>query len=741
MDRQAFDRALEFLRYSRAITWIAIAMSLATAFLFVSLFAALSLFADLVINRGEIPCLANLSSLDRQTALQRLRLPDELPERKKAIEHWGQRYDDLKYPDTRLERLARNENPAQLTSRQQDLRRSLLWMLDVVAYLEEQVSPSAAELVRKSLREDLDANGAEVALNRNLDDFGILGLVVRTRDSHRRWLVHPIARVEQWTWKEGNLHYLQGLLIVGLALAALRAVCFFGANVLAARATLEAITRLRRALYLQTYRLGTLAFHAEGPSEAVAISTDRLESLHEGLFLRLTTYVREPVKFVLLFLFALLVNFWLALAFVLFSGLVWIVGGQIASHFRRQIRTAEQNAANQVAVMQESLRIMRLVKIFLMETFNLRRFEKQLAQYAAAQSRRYRSEAIYRPVFAILALVAVLVLLYLTGHVILNGYLGAAGALTMITALAALYWPAAKLLDARRAMRRGRNAAKILFDFLDRPGSVGQSAEAEFLPGLSKGLEFDKVTLKEPVSGKPLLRGVSMLIRAGQRVAIVGPDEAEKHAIVFLLSRFLDPTQGEIRIDKKNIRWVTLESLRVQVAMVLQHHLVFSDTVAHNIGCGEPSFNLARIIEAAKLAHAHHFIQKLPKGYETVVGEAGYVLKPAEMFRIALARAILRDAPLLVIEEPAVPLDDDTKALIDDTFHRVLPGRTVIFLPHRLSTIKSCDRVYFLHEGRIVDQGDHRDLLQNNDLYRHFQYLEFNEFDGIATTHPAEAKA
>jgi ATP-binding cassette subfamily B protein len=176
---------------------------------------------------------------------------------------------------------------------------------------------------------------------------------------------------------------------------------------------------------------------------------------------------------------------------------------------------------------------------------------------------------------------------------------------------------------------------------------------------------------------------------------------------------------------------VTLDSLRAQIAIVLQHNLVFNDTVANNIGCGDPAFTLPKIIEAAKTAHAHQFIQKLPQGYETPIGEMGHALKPGEMFRIALARAILRDPALLIVEEPHTPLDENTKSLIDDTFARVLPGRTTIFLPHRLSTIRNCDTVFLLYNGKIEAQGDHRELLKESELYRHLQYLEFNEFAGV----------
>jgi ATP-binding cassette, subfamily B, bacterial len=170
--------------------------------------------------------------------------------------------------------------------------------------------------------------------------------------------------------------------------------------------------------------------------------------------------------------------------------------------------------------------------------------------------------------------------------------------------------------------------------------------------------------------------------------------------------------------------------------MVMQHNLVFNDTVANNIGCGDPGFSVPQIMEAAKVAHAHQFIQKLPQGYETPIGEMGQPLRLGEQFRIALARAILRDPALLIIEEPQMPLDEETKALLDDTFARVLPGKTVILLPHRLSTIRGCDRVFLLYEGRIEASGEHRELLAQSDLYRHLQYLEFNEFAALVNNQP-----
>jgi ATP-binding cassette subfamily B protein len=244
---------------------------------------------------------------------------------------------------------------------------------------------------------------------------------------------------------------------------------------------------------------------------------------------------------------------------------------------------------------------------------------------------------------------------------------------------------------------------------------------------MAQQLEFDNVSLREPGSSRMLLQDVTLAVKAGQRVGIIGQDDLEKHSLVFLIPRLLDPTSGEIRVDQHNLRWVTLDSLRNQISVVLQNNLVFHDTVANNIGCGDQQYTLPQIIEAAKMAHAHHFIQKLPKGYDTAIGELGHSLPVSQQFLIGLARAILRDPAIVIIEEPTQALDEDTKDLLDDTLARFLPGRTAIFLPHRISTLRSCDKIYLLHNGRIQAEGVHRELLSGNPLYRHLHYLEFAE--------------
>lgn len=729
MQSTAFARALQFLNYAALAKWVALACSVASALLYLALLTVLALFLDLIVNRGDLPPYYKLPAAEKALFLDEI-APEDADARKELTDKVKADLADLGISMSLVPTWLKGAPASMLPQRE----RLALWYARLPHVLENEVGAAAATAVRDEIRRLVQERGAEAAVNRPIEDFGLLSAVVRSRGLFTGWFARTAARWAPWTWQYGNAHYLQGLLLLALVLAALRLGLLFASNYLAAVCVLEAVTRLRRAVCVHTNRLGALAIRALGPAEAVGVSTRHLEAVHEGLYLWLTAYFREPIKFALLLAFALLLNFWLALAFVLFALLVWIVGGQVAAYYRRRGRAALTRSAEMLALIQESLLLMRLVKVYLMEPFNQQRVERQLAAYARAQKRRYLGEALYRPLFIFLGLVAAIVLLFAVGVTVAGGRLGVTSALTLAAILGSLYWPAIRFLDARRLLRRTRESAQALFAFLDRPGGVGQALEAEFIPGLAKQLEFDKVTLKEPGSDRKLLRGVSLTIPAGQRIALVGPDEMEKHALVYLLPRFLDPTSGEIRIDGKNIRWVTLDSLRAQIATVLQHNLVFNDTVAHNIGCGDPAFDLQRIVDAAKLAHAHQFIQKLPQGYETPIGEMGHTLAPGEQFRIALARAILRDPALLVIEEPTEALDDDTKAMVDDTLQRVLPGRTVIFLPHRLSTIRSCDRVYLLYQGRIEAQGEHRELIATNELYRHLQYLEFNEFAGLVQT-------
>jgi ABC-type multidrug transport system fused ATPase/permease subunit len=368
------------------------------------------------------------------------------------------------------------------------------------------------------------------------------------------------------------------------------------------------------------------------------------------------------------------------------------------------------------------------VRVFGMEKVDNERFDEHLERFREADVRRMKTEGRMNPTLWLLYGGALALAVGLLGYnVVSSRRIAPASALLMGSALGGLWFPLQRWLNMRKSIRQANRSAGAIFEFLDRKPELQQQGGAQFLAPMHQRISFENVSL-ESHSGRVLLEGVSAEFPSGSRSAIMSLDEDAKHAMVCLIPRLIDPKSGRVRIDGQDLREVTLESIRAQVATVLQADLVFTDSVTMNIGLGDPSYEMPRIIEAAKVAHAHAFIQDLPHGYDTIIGPLGHYLKPDEQYRLALARAYLHDPSIVIIEEPNVALDDDTKNLVDDTVGRIAQGRTVIILPHRLSTIRSCQQIILLHNGTVETIGNPRELQNESKLFRHLQYLEFNQF-------------
>jgi ABC-type multidrug transport system fused ATPase/permease subunit len=260
-------------------------------------------------------------------------------------------------------------------------------------------------------------------------------------------------------------------------------------------------------------------------------------------------------------------------------------------------------------------------------------------------------------------------------------------------------------------------ALKAMFRMLDTVPSVLEKPDAIDV-GRTKGrIEFEEVSFSY-ATRKDTLRSISFTVEAGQALALVGPTGAGKSTLVSLLPRHLEPSQGRITIDGIDVRDMTLESLRAQFSIVLQEPLLFSGTIKENIAYGRIGASDDEIEQAARDANAHDFICRLPEGYDTPLGERGAKVSGGERQRIAVARAFLRDAPVLILDEPTSSIDSRTEAVILEALERLMQGRTTIMIAHRLSTIRSVDKVLVLHEGRLVDSGTHDELLEHEGLYR-----------------------
>lgn len=669
-----FQRALRFLQYRRLHQYTAITGSIVQATLVLLLLGLAGLFMALLISRGR------LDAQDRQKLLQDLQQQRAKP----GEDHTDEVGTDL-----------------------------VSWVRLVIPHSHEQ------DEFQKRLERDEG-----------------VGLVALAWSAHKRGTIWaPVLEwmVYSWPWTRRNWEVMMCLLTVALVAALLRWGLTLLVHWSAAEAVLVAAMRLRRTVYFQTYRLGSLLLKRQGSNLAISVFTRHIEAVQEGLYLCLTSRWREPARLVLLVVFAPLIEFgtsgefpFLTLGFVCLAGLIWVVGAQLFAWYRQHERAWNQQAAEQLSLLQEGLRLMRLVKGFLMEAFHQQRIERQLGEYERQVKQQLVGRVAFQQTMVLLGLIGLSVLAFVAAWNTLLDRMGLASILTLTLTLAALYFPITRLLSDRVVLKRAMESAEKLFDFLDQPGEVTETVQARFLEPMQRELQFENVSLRLPGENRQLLDHVSFTVQAGQRVALVGADRATLHAVVYLLARFYDPDEGSIRIDGHNIRRVTLESLRAQLGLVLQSDLVFTDTVANNIGCGDPAFKLPKIMEAAKIAHAHQFIQDLPRGYETVVGDQGHALTTLQRFQIALARAIIREPALVVIEEPAVHLTEEEKVLLEDTYTRFVPGRTTLFIPHRFQTLRNCDLVLFFHQGRLEGQGKHRELLNTSELYRQVCFVEFH---------------
>jgi ATP-binding cassette subfamily B protein len=707
MNRAAWQRISRDFCKAKVEQWGARAGSVLVGIVTVILVAWLYLFVALLVDQGRIPGFAELSA----------------GEHKRLVAEWS-----AWTPEQRQERGARfGVSPAaqqQVTDQALDAALPLeqwegIWRAVAYQALEEHVGPEAAEAYRASLGESRVGPSGPL---------GVLPVVVQERQRWAGRFLGRLAAWNGWTWLPSasgipNFPYLTGLFLAAIVLVTLRSLASTTVTYLASAVMLDVITRLRRAIYLHTYRLGSLAIRTAGTAEAEALFTRQTETAGQAMYSVVTLPWRAIPQLVGLLLLILLVHFWLAVTFVVMAALVWLVGGQLSAYYRREGRQGSRQLQNAQALLLESLRLVRLVKCYQLERFNQNRVERQLGTLSRAAWRKLRGDALAEPMLHAVALLGGVGLLYLGGLSVLAGEFSGAGLAVLAVALVGLAPAVVDLFRVRSRWRRGVEAADAILEYLERKGEAAEAVDAEYLPPLRSRIEFRNVSLLEPGSDRYLLENLTFAIPAGAKVAFVGPERRALRSLAYLLPRFFDPTQGEIRIEDKNIRWVTHESLRLQVALVMEDEWVFTDTVANNIGCGDPQYRLPQIIEAAKLAHAHQFIERLPYGYETVIGEHGVPLTPGQAFRIALARALVRDPSILVVEEPGPPVDEDTLVLLDDTLQRVAPGRTILLLAQRLTTLRWVDRVFLIVNGKISDMGTHRELWQRNDYYRRLQLL------------------
>jgi len=370
-----------------------------------------------------------------------------------------------------------------------------------------------------------------------------------------------------------------------------------------------------------------------------------------------------------------------------------------------------------------------------MEDFEIGKFRDSARRLLRENMRWIRSVVATSPIMDLLgAVVIVLVLMYARGQIKM-GLMTAGIFVTFVYALFKSYEPVKGLGTVYQQFEQAFGATAKVFEYIGLAEEPAVESGVRVLPPFSQTVEFDHVCF-EYDSGVSILRDISLKARAGEVVAIVGSSGAGKTTLVNLLPRFYPVTAGVLRIDDTDIREVSLRSLREQMAIVTQETILFNDTVWNNISYGRPGLSKERVEAAARAALAHDFILELPQGYETMLGDRGQRLSGGQRQRIAIARAILKDSPILILDEATSELDSESEMLVQRALSNLMMGRTAFVIAHRLSTIRRADKIIVLEDGTIAETGTHQELLTRNGIYARLYEMQFADTEDVAVPTP-----
>jgi len=388
---------------------------------------------------------------------------------------------------------------------------------------------------------------------------------------------------------------------------------------------------------------------------------------------------------------------------------------------RSQARIAELHV-----VLQESFVGTKIVQAFGREQHEQERFQRVNQRLLDLAVKDHRTAEITEPLMEVLGALGIMGALWYGGYQVIQGHMTPGAFFSFLAAVVMLYGPVRKLSRIANALQQSTAALERIFELLDTPPAIVDRPGAKTLTGFQDRIDFEQVAFRYPDGDVPVLSDITLTVRKGELVAFVGMSGAGKTTLMDLLPRFHDVTRGRIRVDGHDIRDATVASLRAQIGIVTQETFLFNDTIFYNIAYGRPGATADDVERAARLAHCHDFIATMPDGYQTHVRERGVRLSGGERQRIAIARAFLKDPPILILDEATSDLDAESELMVQQALADLIKGRTVLVIAHRLSTVRNADRIYVIHDGRIVEVGRHDELLAGDGIYRRLYALQMD---------------
>lgn len=517
---------------------------------------------------------------------------------------------------------------------------------------------------------------------------------------------------------KGNLGGLSQVFITAVVVFVIRGAFQYGQDSLMAKASLQAVTDLRIDLFAHLQSLDLSYFNEKKSGDLAYKLTQDVDRLADVVRKFFNQFV--PCIFTVIFVlgYLLYLNWVLTILTFLVAPLIALSLGWFGSKLQSFSRQGQDLSSDLAGLLTEIFAGIRVIRGFASEDYEIRRFRRLSQENQAARFQAEYIKAVQYPVMAVLLVTGVLSVIGFGTWQIGEGKMSAAQFLSFLTGIVLLIDPISFSTSNFNELKQAESSADRLFELLAVKPVLVEKPNAVALAAVEGKVEFEHVLFGYQAE-QPVLQGVSFTVNPGEVVALVGPSGSGKSSLVGLVPRFYDPQAGRVLVDGTDVRDVTFESLRRQIGIVPQETVLFSGTVAENIAYGQDRFDLAEVEKAAKIANAHSFISALPKGYQTMLGERGTNLSGGQRQRIAIARAVLLDPRILILDEATSALDTESEALVQEALNRLMDGRTVLVVAHRLSTIRQADRILVIEQGHVIEEGNHQDLMAiRSGLYR-----------------------